>query len=157
MASSSPDNPTVLNYATQPARRSTLAAALANAGGQLAVLCAGVTVGEALLGLPSHEDGWAADLAIALTLGVPAAFYGLTVFAVVGKQMRARNVTMALTTGCLSGLVLTALLIGSNAVSERQGWIMAWVGLAILLVGPIIAVVLNGLCDRRGAGKSVAC
>ena len=53
------------------------------------------------------------------------------------------TVAIALIAGCVNGLALTGLISGSNAVSEGQSWVTAWVGLALLLIGPIIGAIFS--------------
>jgi hypothetical protein len=104
-----------------------------------------------MLGLPANEDGWEMDLILALVFGVPAAVYGLIVF--LGFQIRwpPHSAVIALCVGCLNGLILAALISGTEVVSERAGLVMAWVGLALLLIGPVVAATLSHLIGRHKA------
>jgi len=134
----------VLEYASpRPRQRWPLTAGFANAGGQLGVLALGVIVGEGLLGLPAHEDGWGLDLFAALFFGIPAAAYGVLIFFVYAKWNGLRNTTGALIAGCLNGLLLTGIVTGSNAVPDSlDADNMALFGLIMMLVGPVMAATL---------------
>jgi hypothetical protein len=124
------------------------AAAIANVGGQLLALCVGVGVGEGLLGLPANEDGWQADLCIAVSFGTLAACYGAAVFAAIQLKWPARNVPVALATGCLNGLLLTAIMSGTEVVSERASNALGCVALALVVVGPVVGAALSHLVGR---------
>jgi hypothetical protein len=124
-------------------------AAIANAGAQWVALCAGVAIGEGVLGLPAHEDGWQFDFMIALIFGTPAALYGATVFAAIQLKWPARNLPVPLATGCLNGLLLTGIISGTEVVSVQVSNALAWLALALLLLGPVVSAILSHVVGRR--------